>query len=636
MQVLMISNFDDKNIIPFSSIDDNSKKIEVNVKRIEDPSLTLLAGGCLKKLEKIEAGPNVKEILKKKAVAMALLDKSGRIKGKNHPDTKYVGKFSGGAYTSASKEVVNQLSDVSKSQKLSKKSQEIIGDWIENESQCSVLGSILDDWCSLEEFVKISTSGDNPDAWPTDLKKMEAPHEEVEIFSNAIANHIRKMEKGQFFIIPSGSLGHCTRMRINKMDDNMFEIIHFNTGLGLVNATTANKYGPINGDLLEQSKFWKSFVETKMTPDMDALNRLLSSISSSEPQRIDKEFIKPVQETGSCSFQATQAEFKYYFISRFAPNIEEGYREYKKIKYYLTTQAIQNPSDYNDSKLLNSLEDKEKLGRRYLDWLSIIDNPEKYKALKEAYFEAIISVNPDMTKDQLEKLIEDKSELKCLSILNNYLDNQLKTASYEKLQKIRNSQNKDCLVNGVNYLGMRQTMWINSNREFIKDLIDSKGIKGAFINAVKTISAAIMPKLFDDKIQDEFTLPSMDPAKLSAFLKDFIIVEDPVIAKKQLTHLLENECIDQELFTELMIEHIRVQDPSIRKKLMDELRETGVLSDELYRSSRISFETDNESLGNFINSPYDQVVKVLDYLLDEDLIPLNTYIYCMNRAESSK
>lgn len=634
----------------FSSMKGPNEQKQV-FKKIDDSALKEFAEKSIKKIEKITDDPIVQEILRNKAVAMTLLDKSGRIKGQYHPHTQYVEKFCSGACTSASKAIIDQLKKVGENQKINEKSKTIIIDWIENESKCLIIGSILDywscpkldDWVSSDaNLLEIVTTIHNESLEEVNkifknLEKIDLPKDEIEIVSNAIANHLKEMKKDEFFIIPSGSLEHCTRVRIDKNQDGTFELIHFNTGLGAIGNSSANKYGPIHQNKLEDPQFWKDFVNAKMTPGMDTLKQLLRSTCQSEPQPLDKELTKSFQETGSCTFHASLAEFKYYFITSFAPNLEEGYQEYKKIKYLLTKNAFENEAHTIDQDLLRNLVPKEKLGRRYLDWLTIVDYPEKYENLKEAHFEAILLIEPTSSREKLNTLIQGKSPLKCLSILNNYLDKQLKNASYEKLEKIRYTQDEKFLVNDVNYLGMRQMMWIEYNRVFLKEIVESKGIKGSIFNVVKSISESIMSKVLDKHIQKATILPSLDNNQLSIILKEYVKVENPIIVIKILEDLRNMGLIDQNLYTSMMMENIKMQNSLIAKKLLDDLRATGFIDEHLYKLTRIALATNNQILGVFLlNKSCGNVITTLNYLRNENLINQGKYSEYMVYAETEK
>lgn len=617
------------------------------LRKIEDIFFESLAERSLKKIEQKSNDPIVKDVLKNKAVAMTLLDKSGRIKGKHHPHVQHVKKFNFGANSTASKAIINRLEKISKNETINDQSKEIIREWIENENQCVITGSILDDWSSSEDYLlQIGTSFRKESAkeiikTTENLQEVEAPEDEINIFSHAIANHLKEMKKGEFFVIPSGSLNHCTRIRIDRNEDGSFEMIHFNTGLGAINKSTANKYGPIDKNTLEEPKFWVHFVQAKMTPKMDKFNQLLRTTCQSDPQPLDKELTKSFQESPSCSFHAPLAEFKYYFISRF-DHSDEGYQEYRKIKYLLTSNAIENEAGTMDSALFHNLVSKEKLGRRHMDWLSIIDDLEKYDNLIEAYFKAIIWIEPN-SKEKLNQMIQGKSPLKCLSVLNHYLDHQLKNASYEKLEKIRNNQDAKYLVNGVNYLGMRQMMWIEYNRTFLSELIASKKIK-EIKNVVESINDTITPKLTDEKIQEPLPL-SLDKDFFS-FLKQYIKVEQPEIAKKMLKDLFDTGCIDEKTYKlasiDIVLNHRAVEkffeQESCQRitQTLNELKKDNLISQMHYSEWMIYAETGKFGIDAYvIMAKPDDGKRKVNQLFDKELIDKKRYNELMVNIETN-
>lgn len=435
------------------------------------------------------------KLYKFNSLSMMFLDKISRIYGKHHPDSLEVKKFVGVPNSYASIEFIRHLSNLINLSTLSENTVQHLKKWIAREQECLPFSLILDAWRSkLTEKIK-----------PTD--------EEMEIFSGSLANEMKVMKPGNRFKLPAGSLNHATRLEVIKNEDGTYDIIHFNTGLGtpIVNGkfSTACKYPSIPAEKLEIPSFWKQFIEVQMQPSMDCMNDLLKNLKV-EPVDIDIWLKKQLQENGSCTVHGIGAEFKHSFITGFA-KLEEGWSAYKLLKSLMLSEAVKRDSASLPSSFRRMLIAKEKVRRRYLDWIGILDDPEKLKATKSAYTNALASLG-------CVEVLENLPPLMALSVLNKRLNHCLNFTSCKNLVRIRN-----ILGNGVNQIGHKQIMWLESSHQVLQDMVHAK----------KT---------------------DLDPESLSKFLTEYALRETPLLADPLLYHLKkENFTYDRTVIVEHLV-----------------------------------------------------------------------------------
>lgn len=489
---------------------------------------------------------SVKELFINKTVSMMLLDKIGKLKGTYHPDKKFVDEFTGGWATLTSIALMRYFSQLKKDPLLSAETKFILDKWITSEGNVLPLCQIFDGWRMLSEPSESPVSQQK-------LKKIDPPVEELAIFSSAMSKHMHEMKEGDSFKIPSGSLYHDTRLKIIKNGDQTYDIIHYNTGDGVITIDgqkcTASKYCSVPANYVENQEFWTKFAQARMQSEMGSLNSLLSN-TNVEPIPLDPVYIKSLQQLGSCTFQAAMAEFKHEFISQFKDN-DEGVAEYKKCMSLITSIALKK-EEALDPDLQRILFAKEKISRRYLDWMSIINDPEKVQEQERGYLGAIKFLG-NYKEEELAKINQCQSALLRLSMLDKCLEECLKTSTYEQLERVRNDYGKNCAINQTNYFGLKSMKWLEYKRVFLREMIDSKSAYGQLKSKVGEIVSSLLPSAFQQRVERVFTPNALDLQSLRNVLHEYIPRENPAIAAMLLRDLVLNGVIRASFFSDDLI-----------------------------------------------------------------------------------
>lgn len=567
----------------------SNEKVENPTKDgINSAKFSQLVSKSQKALQSRLDNKDLQEVFKNKSVSMLFLDKIANLLGKHHPDSLEAQKFMGGPNSYPSIELIRHLSLIKNNPALSKNTVLNIEKWIAREQACLPISLIIDAWgLSDEDYVTRSTTkGDYANA-PLQTKKIEPPPSEVKLFSYAIANEMKGMQPGSIFKMPAGSLGHVTRLEFIKNSDGTFDMIHFNTGAGAAKVdgktTTASKYLSVPAKALEDPGFWRLVVEAKMQPSMTQLNDLLSRTANFQPPiDIDPWLKKPFQGSGSCSFHAAEAEFKHSLINSFT-SLEEGWNAYKQCTSLMASEAVKLETHGLEPSIANMLASKEKVRRRYQDWMTILDNPEKLSSVKNAYINAISSLGVYSEKSNNE-LIENLPPLMALSLLDKRLNEGLNHVSFEQLNQIRNTYGPDVTFEGFNHMGYNQMKWLESTREVFKDVVEFSGWKGELLLKVKDLSSMIFSTKLNADVQTKISHARLNEESLPPLLTEYLLREDPAVGN-QLFQTLITENIIPANFTynrNVVLTYMNYcipADPELAMHLMDKIK--GISMDDL-------------------------------------------------------
>lgn len=452
--------------------------------------------------------------LKNRAITMLFLDKISQIIGKYHVDNLVINKFMGGDIASASMELIRYFSHLKNHPNLSEKSIELLDKWVNDEQLCLAIGLIFDRWAG------------NPGK------------EELEIFSIGLAREIQDLKPGDHFKTPAGYKGHATRLEFVKNKDGTFDILHFNTGSGAPRIdgkrSTACRYASIPKDKLENPQFWKKLVEAKFSPSIKPLLDLLDQ----PPVNIDNRLKKPLQEKGSCTFHSVEAEFKHTFITGFN-NLDDGWQAYKQIKSLMTSDAVENASSTIDDTLARMLFNKDITRKRYLDWMPVACNPQKFEAAKNAYLNAIKALGYEIDGIDL-----NHSPLKTLSILDKKLNDALNYATFDQLIQIREKYGPSLTFGEINPIGFKQLSWLESTREVFQDIIDYSGWSGYILLKITNLSERLLPSAPNALIQGTLGFPVLKTSELSNLLTAYLIRQDLTRGMQTYQNLKDAHLID--------------------------------------------------------------------------------------------
>lgn len=484
---------------------------------------------------------DLQEVFKNKSISMLFLDKTSSLIGKHHPDSLEVKKFMGGPSSYPSLELIHRLTQLLDDPHLSQEMILNLRKWITEEQDCLLICLIFDAWGATNEesVMRATTKGVFPDIPIT--HKIQPPKDEVDIFSHALAAKMQSMKAGDRFKIPAGAVNHVTRLEFIKKDNGSFDIIHFNTGYGVIEIkgrdSTACQYRDVPQDKLETPLFWTQLVEAKMQASMTPLNDLLKNLN---PERHPKDIIswlkKPLQGSGSCSFHAAQAEFKHSFITSF-PSLEKGWEAYKLCTSLMILNATSSDLDLEPS-IAKMLHIKAKIRSRYLDWMTLLDQPEKLESVQNAYISAIASMGRHPPKSS-EALIEFLPPIMALSVLDKRLNDGLDSASFAELNYIRNTYGPAVTFDDFNHMGYKQLKWLESTREVLHDASEFTGWKGDLVLNIRGLSKILLPLKWNNELQTKLNYAILDKKTLSPLLTEYILRENPEICDHTLKNLVD-------------------------------------------------------------------------------------------------
>lgn len=514
---------------------------------------------------------SLQEVFKNKSVAMLFLDKTSKITGKHHPDSLETRKFMNGPLTYSSMELIRHLSNLITHQTLSPNILQNLRKWITSEQSCLPISLIFDAWSSANKELILQTTMKGGTL--NIANKIELPKEEVETFIDALSNEIKSMKPGGKLKMPAGSLLHITRLEFTKTPNDTFDIIHFNTGSGAIEfngkKSTACKYTSISAEKIEDPLFWMHLIEVKMQPTMEPLNLLLANLNPEKPPiDLDEWLKKPAQESNSCSFKAALAEFKHSFITGFQ-NLEEGWSAYKLCTSLMTSEALIKESSSLEPSLARMLFAKEKIQKRYQEWLAVINNPEKLEIAENTYLKAMVSIGCCYI-DKNNTL----SPFMRLSFLDNRLHEGLNFASHEQLNATRDIFSSDITFDGFSHIGYKQLKWLESTREILQDVVQFAGWRGELLLKIRNLSTRMLPLDWDAEIQTKLNYANLDKESLTPLLNNYILREAKDIGNKQL-QLLTKEGVIKENFTfdesilESYIKNCASSDPQKALELAD-------------------------------------------------------------------
>lgn len=527
----------------FISRGDNSAKTGLNGKINQKIDFGELMTKSKTVIQDFFNDKGLQDLYKNKSVTLLFLDKIENVKGQFHKDVSIASQYTLGPSTFASIEMMRYLMELKKDPTLNEEAKTAIETWIAAESDCLQICLILDRWCSLNSDLEKTVNSIHEKVDLHQAEKVELPAQEVADFTEALSNHMKEMKPGEIFKMPAGSLIHWTRLRFQKINDDTFDIIHYNTGDGATKVQSGppsvSKYSGVPCAILEDPKFWEQLILAKMQPKMDPLNEILKNLNV-KPQDLDARFKKSMQMSDSCSFHSVGADFKHSFISHFE-SVEEGWDEYKKVMSSLPLIAKEHLSPSTNIDIKRMLDEKVMIRQRDRHWMELINSGDKEKVQNviNTYIEAITSLNKSKDKE-INGIIQNQSPLRCLYLLDNLLDTCLEKSTFEQLSDIRQRFGENCTFKGVNYLGLKQMMWFESNREMLwNEIEESKGVKRKVINLISELSSTIMPLSANDALQ-EILAPKLDNEALNELLGKYLFRESPAVAVIILRELLDN------------------------------------------------------------------------------------------------
>ena len=542
---------------------------------LEEVGCTKFSQLCLKSqtiLHDRLTGTDLQEVLKNKSVSMIFLDKISKLIGKHHPDRLEAKMFMEGPSSFSSMELIRHLTLLKNNPSLNKEIVQNLEKWISSEQACLLISVIFDAWSTMhEELLKRST---NKGRFPalSIQNKIEPPLDEIEIFTKSLAEKMRNMQPCDKFKMPAGSLQHITRLEFTKNANGTFDIIHFNTGLGVISIdnkkNTACKYLSIPAEKLENASFWETLVQVKMQGDMSLLNDLLKNLNPERPPLdLNPWLKKPLQDSESCSFHAAEAEFKHSFITSFS-TLEEGWEAYKKCTSLMAQNAVQHESPFLEPSIAKSLISKELVRHRYLDWMT---HPEKLEETKLAYIQAIVEMGR-YSEEENHDFIKNLTPLMALSILDKRLNEGLGYTSYEQLMKITNKY--DFLP-----VGYKQLKWLESTREVFRDVIEFTGWKGELLLKIKEVSSTLLSGKLNGEIQSKLNYAILDKPEITSLLTAYLMREEKTVGNTLLHTLIkkniiaENFLYDQDIIYSHILNSVKA-DPEnaylLSKKLVNE------------------------------------------------------------------
>lgn len=466
-----INRFDINFFVNYTSFLPQSTREKKFHQKIEDPSFSNLALQCISQMQSFFNSDNsffnsdnsLKNFYKNRPVSMLFLDKISKLLGSSDPDVKLIEEFSGGHRSFSSIELMRYLIQVRNHAGLSSETKSVLDSWIIAESEYLPL-------CVVRDWLQITRAA--LEKYPSNPLKI--PEDGLSLYTSAIASHIQSLQPGESFKVPAGSREHGTILRLQKNADGSFDILHFNTGEGVLfiggAPSTACRYASVSGKILETQAFWEKFVDATTKSGMDNINTLLNDLN--HPTALDPLLQKPLQMAGSCSFHSEEAEFKYSFISEF-DSAEKGWAEYKKCTSLMASIATEYETKGSSAihwKLASMLKMKDIIRQRYLHWSEAIKDPSQFTKIKNSYIDAIVYASPGTNlRERIEGKIASYSPLRALSYLDKCLDERLKNSTYSELIDIREKFGTPCTFEGTNYLGLRELMPIENTRKLLNE-----------------------------------------------------------------------------------------------------------------------------------------------------------------------
>lgn len=207
----------------------------------------------------------------------------------------------------------------------------------------------------------------------------------------------------------------------------------------------------------------------------------------------------------------------------------------------MASEALQNESSSLEPSIKRVLFAKEKVRKRYLDWMTIIDNPKELEAVKNAYIEAITSTGNSPN-------IESLSPLMALSLLDRQLNEALNYASFEQLIHIRNTYGADLSCDGFNHIGYKQLKWLEATREVLQDVVAFAGWRGELLLTIRSLSKELLPGKWNSDVQTKLNYAYLDKDSLKPLLTDYLLREDNDIGNQQLQTLQKENVVSEPFF----------------------------------------------------------------------------------------
>lgn len=528
---------------------------------------------------------SINSLIENKVTSNLFLDKIHRYGyiGDHNPKIDKVKGYTMGAETAASIEMIRLLEIALKDSSLTEEERLCIQEWIDGEKEIFFFTVLFDGWRGCSNDLRDFFSTTDPDQRfniQNSITKIEPLNDEIDIFVSYLIEKLKKMEVGDTLKIPAGSLLHETRWVITKSSSTSYDLTEFETALGI----TFTCFSEIPADNLENSDFWKKFVEAKMNRNDTGMHDLLSSLNISQkniPAKRQKELQKTQQELNTCSAACIKAEFKHFLVSR------GNWTLYKKM-ICLITQAATQDSEGLDSDIKEMVTQKESYRKRYLHWFRLIGNPSEYDSIIEEYHRLFAE-----HKVNLSSSLENVPPLQRLHIYHKGVEQLALKFTYSQLMKMRERYSSIATFNEVNFLGLKSLMWVENARNFfMTTLTDYKSHLDHNKNQTNTASLT----------------------DLMRFAEDYIKAEELSYLKKVVLQLKECNLLTQDLISPIIKVIFKQIDPkellaTLHDTLLEHLQQPDLLNEANIQIANEIYRVDD----------YNQIIMFTDSVVSNDL-----------------
>ena len=518
-----------------------------SVQEIQDPEYKKLEAKYATALQSKVNDPNFQRLFRNKTIAALFLDKVPKFTGTHHPDAKLVEKFGYSSSTILSMEIIRYLESVRNAPRLTQESKAFLEDWIERESDYLGLAIIFDGWRSANaEIMQQLAKGD-----VSSNVRLSAPEEEVKKVAVAISTKLSHLSPGQKFKMLGGYNIHETRVLLKKEQDGTFSLFHFNTAA--LNKSVEKFIFP--PEVITNPTFWENFIKAKLGET--SIYNMLTNFNTMGKRDFsvaeDESFLKTLQRSNTCPAQAVEAELRYERVLK-GPTPEEGLIQYKLIKSLMAEKAVREERGQIDPHLFQILESKERSKHRYLHWWHIVQNPQQYEQIKDAYVELIKLTNP--YADQLEnldkKLASTTSKISLLRFLDDLLEMKLAMLPRDEREKIFQKNAQLFQVDQTPILCLKRVEASSRVRGAVHEILEvNKKNAGGFWKYARTLLNH-MPTFLASTLDTKLRSDTLTKEELLKLLSSYLGQEKPINAVPIIQEMLSEGLISRQDLDELI------------------------------------------------------------------------------------
>lgn len=308
------------------------------------------------------------KVLKNKSLALLFLDK---VQHQNDPDADQIQNYGYSSTSIASLDILSYLKKAMDQDVLDLETKKMLKNWMNQEKKYLPLALILDGIRASNRDLMKALQKKDADIFDQQKFEFTIPLDDLKIVVKMIIHQLQELPIGEFYKVLGGHSTHETRFLFKKVNAQVFEVTHLNTGEVSPFSMITGRYAcaEMTSKTLYSVNFWLEFLTAKLREEDILWVEHFEVLHHFQPLSQSKG-LKSTQDFASCAYQSVMADLKYYLVSQRPDGSESlGILQYKILKGLMVEQALkETQSDpHYDPCLIQMLKRKYDGKTRYLE-----------------------------------------------------------------------------------------------------------------------------------------------------------------------------------------------------------------------------------------------------------------------------